>query len=205
MLNIKPNDMILLTCQVDNQIGISQGFVKFISANGSRFSLLLDKNLIEWSGGQSNLANYLFRIDKINFRSAITLNYTNLGRLMSAEDRCAKLRELIVDKRTPTFQAALPKQYVLRNKSILKKLNASQQAAVIRVNHRLTLPLCHTIKDKNDNVSPFYTFIDHDGQRLSADQRLSRHRQDNHDCFDHFRSNQSWSKDTFHEFHQLGR
>lgn len=124
--------MILLTSQVDNQIGIAQGFLKSISDNGTRFSLLLDKNLSE-TNGKSSLANKIYRIDKINFRSAITLNYTNLARLMSDEAKCVRLRSLLIDRVKPTFEPTLPKHYILKNKPILKKLNTSQQAAVIKV------------------------------------------------------------------------
>lgn len=103
-----------------------------MSTNGTRFTLLLDKDLNERSCSAS-LLNGLFRLDKINFRSAITLNYTNLARLMSDEANSRRLRSIIVDKLKPTFEPTLPKHYVLKNKPILKKLNASQQSAVIKV------------------------------------------------------------------------
>ncbi len=107
-----------------------KGFLKSISENNTRFTLLLDKNLIEC---KLNLERCLFRIDKINFRSSITLNYTNLSRLISTDPICSRLREFIIDKKIPTFEKSLRKDYVLKNKSILKKLNQSQRAAVIQV------------------------------------------------------------------------
>ena len=123
--------MILLSSQTKNLIGISQGFIKSISNDGSKFSLLLDKDLAQCNE-KSHFLKDFFRIDKINFRSQITLNYTNLARLMSVDS--SRLRKLIIEKIKPTFEPTLPKNYVLKNKSILKKLNSNQQAAVIKVN-----------------------------------------------------------------------
>lgn len=88
----------------------------------------MDKNLAQ----TPSFLNHLFRIDKINFRSAIQLNYTNLARLMSPAQ--TKLRSFVVDKRQPTFEERLNKQYIVENKQLLKKLNQSQQAAIIKVN-----------------------------------------------------------------------
>lgn len=132
ILNLKANDMILLTSQTNKLVGLSQGFIKSISNDGNKFTLLLDKDLNERSEN-TNMLKGLFRIDKINFRSAITLNYTNLARLMSDGTNCARLRSLIIDKAKPTFLKVLPKDYVLKNKQIFKKLNTSQQQSVIKV------------------------------------------------------------------------
>lgn len=129
LLYLKPNDMVLLTSQNDNQIGISQGFIKSIECENTRFSLLLDKNLI----GKFDAATCLFRIDKINFRSSITLNYTNLARLISSGDKYAKLRSFIVDKKIPDFLKELRKKDAMLNKHILKLLNRSQQQAIFKV------------------------------------------------------------------------
>lgn len=123
--------MILLTSLTENLVGISQGFVKSINNNKTSFTLLLDKNL---KGSYSSIQkDNLFRIDKINFRSAINLNYTNLSRLISSEEKCSRLRAFIIDKNKPEFEKSLQKQYILKNKHLLKKLNQSQQEAIIRV------------------------------------------------------------------------
>lgn len=119
--------MILLSSQTDNLTGLTQGFIRHISPDQTRFQLLVDKNLAQ----SSCYSKHLFRIDKINFRSAIQLNYTNLARLMSPAQ--TKLRSFVVDKRQPTFEERLNKQYVVDNKQLLKKLNQSQQAAIIKV------------------------------------------------------------------------
>jgi flagellar biosynthesis GTPase FlhF len=136
-LMLKENDMVLLSCTTTGVIGLSQGFIRAITNNSSHFTLLLDKrNLSCRSGGgggesdQNLLLHY--RIDKIHFRSAITLNYTNVARLMGVGERNALLRSFIVDKRAPTFDKCLPKQHILQNKAIFRQLNQSQQAAIIR-------------------------------------------------------------------------
>jgi hypothetical protein len=129
--------MILLTSQTDKQIGIAQGFIKSIRNNNTLFALLIDKNFNSSSVKISK--EHLFRIDKINFRSAISLNYNNLARLMTSEDKCKRLRAFIIDKSIPTFEAVLPKQYILKTRSLFKKLNPSQQAAIIKVSYICSL------------------------------------------------------------------
>lgn len=168
-LNLKPNDMILVTCQSNGQIGISQGFIKSIENDNRLFNLLLDKKLNE-----KFRPSDVFRVDKINFRAAITLNYTNLSRLMSSEEKSARLRSLIVDKRTPEFDSTLPKQQILANKSIFKKLNQSQQSAIIKVFLLCVFRFCLIEKCQ------FY-FQDVDGKRLPAHKRIPRNWQNDHD------------------------
>jgi hypothetical protein len=129
--------MILLTSQTDKQIGIAQGFIKSIRNNNTLFALLIDKNFNSSSVKISK--EHLFRIDKINFRSAISLNYNNLARLMTSEDKCKRLRAFIIDKAITTFEAVLPKQYILKTRSLFKKLNPSQQAAIIKVSYICSL------------------------------------------------------------------
>lgn len=120
--------MILLSLQSENQIGISQGFIKAISNYHDTYVLLLDKNL--------DLKKYkhsVFRLDKINYRSAICLNYTNLMKLMDSNEYSTNLREFIIDKKQPTFESGLNKDIVLKTKHLLKDLNKNQQLAVIKV------------------------------------------------------------------------
>ena len=126
-MQLKDNDMILLSIQNENQIGISQGFIKTISNDKRTFVLMLDKNL------DSKDNNCLFRIDKVNYRSSICQNYSNLIKLMEPTEHAAKLRELIIERRKPTFERALSKQYILKVKTFLKSLNQNQQLASIKV------------------------------------------------------------------------
>ena len=125
--------MILLTSQTDNLVGIAQGFIRSISNNNNNFTLLIDKNLSQ-SNYRTSFAdkNHLFRIDKINYRSAINLNYTNLARLMNANERSRSLRAFVVNKKEPSFDKVFNKQYILQNKAIFKKLNESQRTAIIK-------------------------------------------------------------------------
>jgi DNA replication ATP-dependent helicase Dna2 len=118
--------MILVSSQTSNLVGMSQGFVRSIGSHKRRFTLLVDKNL------RTSHADHLFRIDKINFRAALSLNYTNLGKLMGAGERARALRSFLIDKRVAQFDSALPKQYILQNKAIFRQLNQSQQAAIIK-------------------------------------------------------------------------
>lgn len=119
--------MILLSSITENQIGIAQGFIKSINHDRTKFYILLEKNLKKITSDQ------IFRIDKINFRSAINLNYSNLSQLMNSNERSSELRSFIIDKKIPKFEKSLPKQHVLSNKSIFKTLNQSQQASIIKV------------------------------------------------------------------------
>lgn len=127
-LNLKENDMILLTSQTDNLVGIAQGFIRSIQNNNTQFSLLVDKNLLNLKLSK----DHLFRIDKINFRSSVCLNYTNLSRLFFQNEICQRLRAYIIDKQAPTFQKVLSKQDILKTKDLFKKLNKSQKAAILK-------------------------------------------------------------------------
>jgi DNA replication ATP-dependent helicase Dna2 len=131
-ISLKPNDMVLLSSQTSNHVGISQGFIK--SIENDSFLLFLDKNL---SGRFES--SHLFRIDKINFRAAINLNYTNLSRLMSNGEVATRLRAFIVDKKVPVFEKLLVKETILKNKHIFKKLNQNQQSAIIKVHFYINL------------------------------------------------------------------
>ncbi len=119
--------MILLSSQTDQLVGISQGFIRSIKSNNRHFTLNLDKNLALFK----TTSEHLFRIEKINYRSAIQLNYTNLGKLI--DPKYSNLRSYIIDKIPPQFDAVLPKQNVLKTKHLFKNLNQSQQAAILKV------------------------------------------------------------------------
>ena len=125
--------MILISSQTDNLVGIAQGFVKSISCAQTLFTLQIDKNLQNVPANSFMTKNHLFRIDKINFRSAITLNYTNLSRLMLPDKRSQELCAFIVDKKQPEFASALCAKDIMKTRSLFKKLNQSQKAAVIKV------------------------------------------------------------------------
>lgn len=58
--------------------------------------------------------------------------YTNLSRLLADSPHIAKLRELIIDRRPPTFKLGLPRSMLDKIKNILCKLNKLQQKAVLR-------------------------------------------------------------------------
>lgn len=148
--------MVLVSSQTDNMIGISQGFIKSIYADNTSFTINLDKNLSMFK--TSN--DHLFRIDKINYRSAIQLNYTNLGRLM--EEKHSRIREYIIDKKTPEFEKVLPKQNILKTKSFFKTLNQSQQAAILKVTIFTTaLLFCY--------AKFMFKIVGNDGKRLLVD------------------------------------
>ncbi len=112
-LNLKENDMILLSSQTANLVGIAQGFIRSISGDRRRFALLVDKNL---RAPPLTHAHDTFRIDKINFRSAINLNYTNLAKLMASGERARTLRSFLIDHKLPEFDKVLSKQHILQNK-----------------------------------------------------------------------------------------
>jgi hypothetical protein len=119
--------MILLSIQNGNQIGISQGFIKSIWNDKCNFILLLDKAL----DFKNNVPN-LFRIDKINYRSSICLNYSNLMKLIEPNEHAAKLREIIIDKKKPEYEKSLPKDYILKMKPYFKNLNKHQQFSIVK-------------------------------------------------------------------------
>ena len=142
-LLLKENDMVLLSSQTDNLIGIAQGFIKSIRNNRREISLTIDKNLYQFFKSNAIITNskksineligkHLFRIDKVNYRSAISLNYTNMSRLMMPTEASRRLRSFIIEKQKPEFESVLPKQLIVKTKEYFKKLNKSQQAAVLK-------------------------------------------------------------------------
>jgi DNA replication ATP-dependent helicase Dna2 len=122
--------MILLSKQDNSHVGLAQGFLKAIRQSTDKktlvLHLLLDRSLNEHDG------SYFYRIDKINFRSGICLNYMNLNKLFADTSISRNLRELIIDKRTPQFESHLAKDLILKTKHLFKKLNQSQQSAILK-------------------------------------------------------------------------
>lgn len=57
---------------------------------------------------------------------------TNLGLLLENTKCARKIRELVIDKVSPTFQEKLPKAVAKIGAPILKRLNKEQQRAVLR-------------------------------------------------------------------------
>jgi hypothetical protein len=69
---------------------------------------------------------------------------------MEPTEHCAKLRELIIDRKKPSFETSLSKQDILKTKPFFKQMNHNQQLASIKV--------CYSIKD-TEFFFIFFTYI----------------------------------------------
>lgn len=57
---------------------------------------------------------------------------TNLSLLLEPSDEAKKLREIIIDKKSPTFNNKLPKTVATKGTPILRTLNKMQQRAILK-------------------------------------------------------------------------
>ena len=71
-------------------------------------------------------------MDKLEYQGGQSFVYSNLSRLMANNPKAAKLRELIIDQRTPEFKVGLPRSVAEKSQSILKSLNELQKRAVLK-------------------------------------------------------------------------
>uniref|UniRef100_A0A914CZG4 DNA replication ATP-dependent helicase/nuclease n=1 Tax=Acrobeloides nanus TaxID=290746 RepID=A0A914CZG4_9BILA len=75
--------------------------------------------------------NNFYHLDKYEGYSTYGLHLGNIVGLMDATPYSTKIRELVIDKRTPTF-VTLAKEDVLKVGSIIKELEGNQARAVVK-------------------------------------------------------------------------
>lgn len=81
---------------------------------------------------QTLYPNTLFHIDSYDSNSVFGFNFTSLSLILEPTSQGKRLRELIVDKKPPTFKSKLPKIIESKGPPILKTLNKAQQRAVLK-------------------------------------------------------------------------
>ena len=74
----------------------------------------------------------MIHLDRLEYQGGQSMLYVNLSRLMANNTHAAKLRELVIDKRTPVFKPGLPRSVIEVGKKVLSKLNKLQQKAVLK-------------------------------------------------------------------------
>lgn len=90
--------------------------------------VMMDRNLKDYPNWRSKI----FSVDRCEYQNTMSINFTNLARLLMDTPRATVLRSLIIDKTVPSFKKGLPQEVVSKGKHILKRLNKIQQRAVLR-------------------------------------------------------------------------
>ncbi|XP_064087433.1 DNA replication ATP-dependent helicase/nuclease DNA2-like [Macrobrachium nipponense] len=90
--------------------------------------VIMDRNLNDYPNWRSKI----FSVDRCEYQNTMSINFTNIARLLMDTPRATVLRSLIIDKTVPSFKKGLPQEVVSKGKHILKRLNKIQQRAVLR-------------------------------------------------------------------------
>ncbi|XP_055382576.1 DNA replication ATP-dependent helicase/nuclease DNA2 isoform X2 [Condylostylus longicornis] len=89
-------------------------------------TIALDRNL------SKNYAEESFIIDKYESKSNYLFNFTSISLLLADKEHISFFRNIVIDKRKPTFGKKLPAILVREGKPILEELNNVQQSAVLK-------------------------------------------------------------------------
>nr|XP_012144829.1 PREDICTED: DNA replication ATP-dependent helicase/nuclease DNA2-like isoform X3 [Megachile rotundata] len=116
------NEYVLVS--TNTRINISAGFIAHISKNS--VVVMLDRDITKYNSNES------FHIDKYSSSNLFSLNLANVGGLMGDDEICAKLRDIVIDRKPATFDKGVPQSIICRNSKILHGLNESQQRAVLK-------------------------------------------------------------------------
>ncbi|KAF2883992.1 hypothetical protein ILUMI_22190 [Ignelater luminosus] len=103
---------------------VAAGFVKQMDHH--TITIALDRNL------SKRYFNSTFHLDTYNSSISQTFNMTNLSLLLEPSEEAKKLREIIIDKKSPTFNNKLPKIVATKGTPILRPLNTMQQRAILK-------------------------------------------------------------------------
>ena len=128
-LELQKGDGVVVS--TERRIAVATGSVLQVDHDDSgrlRIQVATDQDLSKRSPESA-----LFTMDKLEYQGGQSLLYANLGRLMADDPRSARLRQLVIDRRTPTFQKGLPKSVATVAKRALAGLNKLQQKAVLKV------------------------------------------------------------------------
>ncbi|XP_012939097.1 DNA replication ATP-dependent helicase/nuclease DNA2 isoform X2 [Aplysia californica] len=122
------NDMVVVSSEDGRYIALATGFIRTLSE--SRVEVVVDRDQLHDTQVYTDMK---FRLDRNDSFSMSSHLHTNLCRLMEATSQAEKLRNLIIKLHKPAFQLQLPKNHILKVKSVFRSLNKPQRAAVLKV------------------------------------------------------------------------
>lgn len=102
---------------------IAAGVISVVK--GGEIHILLERDL-----SRRLPKDTLYHIDQYQSYATTVQNLTNLGVLM--DEGSERLRQLIIDKRPPEFEAKLPREVGRLGAKMMKRLNIQQQRAVLK-------------------------------------------------------------------------
>ncbi|XP_043256644.1 DNA replication ATP-dependent helicase/nuclease DNA2 [Colletes gigas] len=109
----------------DTRVNISAGFIIHIKEDSVTVSL--DRDITKYNINES------LHIDKYSSSSLLSSNLANVGGLMGDNEICAKLRDIVIDRKPATFVKGLSQSVVRKSAKIIHKLNEDQQRAILKV------------------------------------------------------------------------
>uniref|UniRef100_A0A914UU51 DNA replication ATP-dependent helicase/nuclease DNA2 n=1 Tax=Plectus sambesii TaxID=2011161 RepID=A0A914UU51_9BILA len=119
---ISKGELVVASVESKKMFACLMGSVVEIS--DSHISIQSDKPLRDSSG--------IFRIDKYESFATFQYNLSNLTRLMQSDLASVRLRELLIDRRAPSF-GKMSKQEMEVVRTIVRGLNREQISAVVKV------------------------------------------------------------------------
>nr|XP_027220953.1 LOW QUALITY PROTEIN: DNA replication ATP-dependent helicase/nuclease DNA2-like [Penaeus vannamei] len=123
-VGLQASDNIVVSSETE--IALSLGVIKVVHEQSVQ--VVLDRDLTAYPTWREKL----FCVDRCEYQNTMSINFTNLARLLSDTPQAAILRELIVDRKLPTFKKGLGEDVVKKGKKILQMLNKTQQRAVLK-------------------------------------------------------------------------
>ncbi|XP_047032754.1 DNA replication ATP-dependent helicase/nuclease DNA2 [Helicoverpa zea] len=110
---------------IENRPWIAAGVVTI--SNSKEIHIFLERDV------SSRLhKDTVYHIDTYESYATTVQNLTNLGVLMEDSERADRLRKLLIDKETPTFEGKLPREVGRLGTRLMRSLNVQQQRAVLR-------------------------------------------------------------------------
>ncbi|XP_077420738.1 DNA replication ATP-dependent helicase/nuclease DNA2 [Vanacampus margaritifer] len=121
-------DRVVLSDQGGRFVALATGYICDVS--GTSISCTLDRDV-------SKISGEVFRLDADEGVMGLSTHFSNLSRLMESSQDCNRLRELVVDHRSPEFifnlSDVLPREAKDTVANILKGLNKPQKQAMKKV------------------------------------------------------------------------
>ena len=116
------NEYVLIS--TDKRINVSAGFIVHLS--NTSVAVRVDRDISKY------ITNELVHIDKYQSSTLHCSNLASVGGLLANNDICAKLREIVIDRKPATFDQGVPQSIVSKSSKILQTLNENQQRVVLK-------------------------------------------------------------------------
>lgn len=122
-VTLQPGDNVVLS--TDTEVAVATGCL--VQLGPASATVATDRNVNNWDRNFSVL-----HLDRLEYQGGQSLLYSNLSRLMANNQIAARLRELVIDRATPTFEAGIRRSDAEKCKPILARLNHLQKRAVLK-------------------------------------------------------------------------